>query len=129
MKKSIKLIHLLEQIDPIDKRDSEEIKSLVVNFFKENPDPTDDKVHDFADKINLDPEELEMNIYSLLSDLLKKEEVYEPRDSSDEEQMKSGLEIEKEHTDTIKFLLKEVGIDPDSEIGKQLLEKTIGNIV
>lgn len=41
-----------------------------------------------------------------------------------EEQLAKGKEIEREHEKTIKFLLSEAGLDPDSEKGKELLEKS-----
>ena len=48
-----------------------DLKEEVKKFFKSNPYPEDSKVHSFADKLGVNPHELETAIYSVLSDLLK----------------------------------------------------------
>lgn len=46
-------------------------KQAVLKFFAANPNPEDAKVHELAASLKLDPDELEDQIYALLTELLK----------------------------------------------------------
>lgn len=48
------------------------IKKKLVEFFKANPNPDDNQVHQLAAKLKISPHDLETHIYALLSDLLKR---------------------------------------------------------
>jgi hypothetical protein len=106
-----------------EKEDS--IRDKLIAFFKENPNPEDDQVHEFADSLDIEPDELEDEIYALVTSLLKDkaeestkleeqdvapkmsftaEEAQEIGDALgidwsdyDVEQFKMGLDIELEH--------------------------------
>ena len=78
------------------------LRCAVTKFFSEHPNPDDDDFHALADKLKTSPHELEEVAYELLSGLLKgvgkHKEV--PVTNFDPEQVKLGLEIEKEHSDS-----------------------------
>lgn len=48
------------------------IKKTIVNFFKANPNPDDNQVHQLAAKLKISPHDLETHIYALLSELLNR---------------------------------------------------------
>lgn len=58
----------------IDKYITEEvnIKDKLIEFFKNNPSPSDDEIHDFAEKEGINPHNFEEHIYKLLGSLVKK---------------------------------------------------------
>ena len=45
-------------------------EDTVKDFFKENRNPTDDQIHEFADKMKMNPHKFEEIIYKILSDEL-----------------------------------------------------------
>lgn len=126
MKKILELKSLLNQLNSKSEQSQEEIKSAILKFFKENPNPSDDQVHDFANQLGIEPDELESTIYSILSDLLKNtsEELeiiadpskqekndnldmllpvgkhnHVPDGEFDPRELETGIQIEHEHTD------------------------------
>lgn len=50
------------------------LRGSIVQFFKQNPNPSDDQVHELAESLGVDPHEFETIIYSLLSEYLRKGE-------------------------------------------------------
>lgn len=44
-----------------------DLERQVIQFFKQNPNPPDSKVHELAEKLNVNPHDLETVIYSLLT--------------------------------------------------------------
>jgi hypothetical protein len=74
------------------------IRAEIVKFFKSNPQPTDDQMHGLADKLKLDPSELETIVYSILSDIISgglsggKDTVVDPKE------LEMGIAVEAEHT-------------------------------
>lgn len=86
--------------------------SKITEFLKANPNPTDDMVHKFAASIGKPPEEVEQVIYKIATRLVagggtagagsKKTGGRDKPDSEfDAEQIKKGIEVEKEHTDDL----------------------------
>jgi len=51
-----------------------DLRGSIVKFFKQNPNPSDDQVHELAESLGIDAHELEAAIYSLLSEYLSKGE-------------------------------------------------------
>jgi hypothetical protein len=47
-----------------------EIQNQIIQFFRDNPNPPDSKVHELAESLDIDAHELEAAIYRLLSQLL-----------------------------------------------------------
>jgi hypothetical protein len=60
---------LKEQVKPKGMKD---IHAEIVRFLKENPNPSDEKVHKFAEEMGMPHEELERHIYMMLSSAIKK---------------------------------------------------------
>ncbi|HQF37297.1 MAG TPA: hypothetical protein PLL26_06710 [Candidatus Dojkabacteria bacterium] len=93
---------ITETAEEIPKKDYTFIRCAVTKFFTENPNPDDEDIHAFAEKMKISPHELEEVVYELLTALLKgvgkHKEV--PVTEFDPEQIKMGLEVEKEHTDS-----------------------------
>jgi len=91
-----------ETIKEIPEKDRTFVRCAVTKFFTENPNPDDSDFRAFADKMKISPHELEEVAYELLTGLLKgvgkHKEV--PVTKFDPEQIKMGLEVEKEHTDS-----------------------------
>jgi hypothetical protein len=48
-----------------------DLRTKIREFFRSNPYPSDTQVHQLAEKLEISPHDLETEIYSLLSDLLK----------------------------------------------------------
>ena len=71
----------------------------IIEFFQENPNPDDRKVHTFAEENNMEPDDLEENIYRLLTKLINLKCGDIPDDKFDPKELAMGIEIEKEHTD------------------------------
>lgn len=66
-----------------------EIEKKVVDFMLLNPDPPDEKIHEFAQSLGLDPDEFETIIYKLLTKLVKDEYGEQPEEFEDEENEES----------------------------------------
>jgi hypothetical protein len=91
-----------EKANEIPEKDRTFVRCAVTKFFTENPNPDDDDFHTFADKMKISPHELEEVAYELLGALLKgvgkHKEV--PVTEFDPKEIKMGIEVEKEHTDS-----------------------------
>jgi len=94
-------LYIKETLDN-NTKDKTLLRCAITKFFAEHPNPDDTEVHKLAEKFQIDPHEFEEIIYELLSALLKgvgkHKEV--PVTEFDPEQIKMGIEIEKEHTDS-----------------------------
>jgi hypothetical protein len=99
-------------------QEQENIHGKIIDFFKANPNPTDDQVHDFAESIRMDEHELERHIYMILTDYIEnsipKSQVGKHRDVPDEtfdaDQLAAGVKVEYEHTD-VPEISKEIAKD------------------
>lgn len=99
-----------------EQEDNMDIKIKIIDFFKKNPNPTDDQVHAFAEEENINPHELETSIYSILTKMLQTGKHQHISDSEyDQKELEEGQIIEKEHTDC-PILAKEIAKDHLSEL-------------
>ena len=73
-------------------------KGTVRAFFKANPSPSDDKVHELAESMGVSPHSLEEEIYKMVGKTAQKHE-HVPDYKYDPEQLRMGIKVEKEHTD------------------------------
>jgi hypothetical protein len=74
----------------------------IIEFFKENPEPDDSTVHSFAEKENIDPHELEEEVYSILGAFLGGGKSNHPENKDKEynpDQKEKGIKVEQEHVD------------------------------
>lgn len=81
---------------PVDKQ---EIGPVIIEFFTGKDSIDDDTVHTLADDLGIDKHEFEEEIYKLLMGLVNLKGSDKPDDEFDAEELKMGIEIEKEHTD------------------------------
>ena len=76
------------------------LRKKLVDFFTRHKDPSDELVHQFAEKIGMDAHQLEEEVYGILSDFFASGEYYKnPETKLNPEQMRVGIKIEMEHTD------------------------------
>jgi len=75
-----------------------EIHSKIFQFFKSNPQPSDEKVHEFAESIGMEPDDLESHIYMILGSFLGAGESKNFKGKYDQKQLEMGIKIEMEHT-------------------------------
>jgi len=73
-------------------------KKTVKQFFVSHPNPSDDQVHELAESMQVSPHALEEYVYSLVGKTAQKHE-HVPDEQFDQEQLRMGIEVEKEHTD------------------------------
>ncbi len=107
-------LKIKEQMEQSE-NDQELIKKAI-EFLRQNPYPDDDKVHEWASQIGIDPHKLEPVFYKIATNfaqLGKHRDV--PDDKYDSDQLKMGIEVEKEHTDC-PLLSKEIAKDHLAEI-------------
>lgn len=52
-----------------------ETESIILDFFRTNPDPNDPQVHQLAYKLGMEPPDLEQVIYRLFTTLMQREQV------------------------------------------------------
>lgn len=91
----------------------DDLKEKIFNFFKENKNPPDKKFHSLAEKLGIDPDNLEAEIYSILSSFLangrfNESDIKEEDIPADE--LKMGIEVEKEHT-ILPLMAKRIAMD------------------
>lgn len=78
-------------------------KAKLIEFFTENKNPEDSKVHDLADKLGMDAHELESQVYSILSDIFtagmyNEKLKADPKLKIDPKELAMGIKVEMEHT-------------------------------
>jgi hypothetical protein len=81
--------------------DNEEMKNIhqnIMDFFSKNPSPKDEEIHALADKLKIDPHSFEQHVYMILGSFLGAGRSKDFKGSYDPEQIKMGIEVEKEHT-------------------------------
>lgn len=92
--------------------EQDDIYDKIIKFFTANPNPDDDKVHKFAEDIGMEHDDLEKNIYAVLTSIInpigKHRHVHDSEYNSNE--LKMGIKVELEHTDS-KIISKEIAKD------------------
>ncbi len=74
------------------------IREKLIEFFTKNKYPKDDEVHKLAEDLGIPPDELETEIYALLTDFFAMGKFNENSKTVDPEQLKMGIKVEMEHT-------------------------------
>jgi len=75
------------------------MEDRILDFFAANPNPNDDQVHKLADKLGIESDKFEGMIYKLLSSLIHLKGSEIPDEKFDAEELKMGIEVEKEHVE------------------------------
>ena len=100
---------LLEQVGGSD------LQNTIIKWFTENPNPTDDKVHAFANTLGIDEHKFEQHIYAILGDILSEGRSKGFTGSYDPKQIAMGKKVEMEHT-TIVAIAEKISKDHLAEI-------------
>lgn len=87
----------------------------LLELVKQNPNPSDKLVHDWAEKKGLEPDFVEEQIYKLLSGLLSGGKSKGKDIKVNPKELKMGMKVETEHTSN-KFLARKIAIDHLVEI-------------
>lgn len=96
--------------DEYQSRGESDANAQIIKWFLKNPYPDDDAVHAFAEKIGMDPDAFETQIYSLLSSFLS-EGFSKGKDvKHDSDELKMGIEVEYEHT-TNPIMSRKIAMD------------------
>jgi hypothetical protein len=107
------------------------LRSKLIKFFTRVKNPSDSSVHRFADKLNIDPDELEEEIYGIMSSLFSAGKYNENSDIEiDDDELEKGVEVEMEHTDC-PLIAKRIALDHLAELSDYYtrLEKMEHNII
>ena len=101
--------------DEHDKRGENDMAAQIIKWFLKNPYPNDDAVHSLAEKLGVDPDEFEAEIYKVLSSFLS-EGFSKGKDvKHDADELKMGIEVEYEHT-TNPLISRKIAMDHLVEI-------------
>jgi hypothetical protein len=91
-------------------------KDKIITFFKRNPEPDDEDIHNLADKLGLDPHEFEELIYKILGTKLKEGKKYP-------DEIKGGLadkmsveDIAKKHKVSVNKIQKQLNMGINVEM-------------
>jgi hypothetical protein len=87
-----------------EKSENELSEDDIIKFLKEHPNPEDDEVHKFAESKGMEVDDVEEIFYKLATKFVNggNKELKHGNDEDgkfDGEQLKKGIEVEKEHTD------------------------------
>lgn len=77
----------------------DEHASKIIKFLQDNKNPSDESVHAFATQLGLDASAVEADFYKIASIAANLKHGTDPDEKFDPEQLKMGIDIEKEHVD------------------------------
>lgn len=86
------------------------IDEKILDFLTDNPNPSDDKVHAWAEKHGIEHDKLEEKIYSIISGLLSGGKSKGKKLKVNPKELKAGMKVEKEHTNN-PFLTRKIASD------------------
>lgn len=79
---------------------SDPMEEKILAFFKENPNPPDEKIHAFAEKEGMDPDKFEEHVYKILGSIIGAGKSRNAKDDYDAKQVEMGIKVEMEHTNS-----------------------------
>ena len=95
--------------------EAKDTEAKIIEFFKENPKPSDDKVHEMADDLGIDIHEFESMIYALLGSFFGAGLSKDFKGEVDAKELAMGVKVEMEHT-TNKNIAEKISMDHLAEI-------------
>ena len=98
--------------------DQKATRAKIFQFFKENPNPPDKKVHEFAESLGIDEHKFEEHIYSVLGSIFAAGKAFENKfteEDADPKELAMGVKVEMEHT-TDPEIAKRIALDHLEEI-------------
>jgi hypothetical protein len=84
---------LLEQ----EARGEADIHNEIIKWFMQNPSPSDEEAHKFAESLGIDPDKFEEHIYMIIGALVTEGRSKNFSGNYDPNELKMGIEVEKEH--------------------------------
>lgn len=75
-----------------------DLQAEIIKWFMKNPNPPDEKVHAFAEKMGVEHDKFEAQIYKILSSVLSGGKSPGFKGSYDPKQVQMGIKVEMEHT-------------------------------
>lgn len=97
--------------------DKDDLKDKIIEFIMKNPNPKDDDFHKFAEKLGIEPDDLESIAYSAITDFWANGRWNEKgKDIKfDEKEVAKGIKVEMEHTSN-KEMARRIALDHLTEI-------------
>ena len=95
--------------------DNGSLQERVIEFFRENPNPTDNEIHEFAGNLGINKHKFEEVIYKLLGDILGYGRSIGFEGEYDSHQLAMGIKVEMEHTNN-KIISEKIAKDHLAEI-------------
>jgi len=82
------------------------IDDQLIELLTNNPQPKDSEIHKFAERMNIDPSEIEERVYKILGSFLAGGKSKGKIVQADKDQIDKGLKVESEHTSNQRLALK-----------------------
>jgi len=97
--------------------ESKDVSTELLDFLQKNIDPSDNEIHSLAEKLNVEPDDLEAMIYSLSTDFWTNGRYNEKGKNIkfDEKELAAGIKVEMEHTSN-KIMAERIAKDHLTEI-------------
>lgn len=94
-----------ETIPVINEAEKEDnVEQKIFDFFKDNKNPPDEKIHGLAEKLKVNPHKFEAAIYKILSSFLSNGRFNESGKSENDfskDELEMGIKVEQEHTNNL----------------------------
>lgn len=97
-----------------DERGASDLHGKIIKWFIENPYPDDESIHGLAEKLGMNPDGFESEIYAVLSSVLSEGFSKGHDVDPDPDELKMGIEVEYEHT-TNPLISRKIAMDHLSE--------------
>jgi len=97
--------------------ESKDVSTELLDFLQKNIDPSDNEIHSLAEKLNVEPDDLEAMIYSLSTDFWANGRYNEKGKNIkfDEKELAAGIKVEMQHTSN-KIMAERIAKDHLTEI-------------
>lgn len=98
-------------------KESKDVSTELLDFLQKNIDPSDNEIHSLAEKLNVEPDDLDAMIYSLSTDFWANGRYNEKGKNIqfDEKELAAGIKVEMEHTSN-KIMAERIAKDHLTEI-------------
>jgi hypothetical protein len=98
-----------------DPRGASDLHQKIIKWFIENPYPDDNLIHGLAEKLGMDPEGFEKEVYAVLSSFISEGYSKGKDVKHDTNELKMGIEVEYEHS-TNQLISRKIAMDHLVEI-------------
>ncbi len=97
------------------KIDESSMQKRIIEFFKDNPKPNDDEIHEFASNLGINKHRFEEMIYELLGSIFGYGRSIGFDGEYDNHELAMGIKVELEHTNN-RIIAEKIAKDHLSEI-------------